>query len=187
MIGLVSVVVLFVFCNSEVASSALFARRPILRFAACSVLSCCSFAHVSSARSASVSKSVLIEAASMGVSVDSRDKKAMEEIKKSEKARAPAPIFSSNRAISNQNPGGDNKGLASYGSESAMQGKGSLADQLKAFGGPGEVDRVDNSLKKPTERLRAVTVEFSHQRPASQKYDILRMVEPSKGYFYTSY
>jgi hypothetical protein len=100
------------------------------------------------ANAAAASKSEFLQAVDMGVGINNRE--ALETIRKSQKARAPAPSLSSDRK--SQGRGGE--GLASYGAYgSGSEIKGSLKDQLKGYGGPGEVKRADNSLKNQLNEL----------------------------------
>jgi len=96
-----------------------------------------------------VSKRAFISAAAQGKAIDVRDKKAMgaqvsalENSAKEEAASMPVPIPGVRLVDLGGNRGA--RGLASDG----VQG-GNLADQLKAYGGPGAEVRVDNSFKNP--------------------------------------
>jgi hypothetical protein len=100
------------------------------------------------------SKQEFLKAAANGESVDKRDKRAMEAQLKTLESRAKElildePVVESGApvgAVRVIDLGGNRgaRGLASNG----VQG-GSLADQLKAYGGPGAVVKEDKSFKNP--------------------------------------
>ena len=93
-----------------------------------------------------ISKDAFIEAASMGVSLDLRDRVALKEIEKSVIKRAPAPALSNSRMAVDKRKKSDTNGY-----ETTSKPK-SLIEQLKAYGGPGE-GKVDKSLKKQLEQM----------------------------------
>ncbi|KAJ1440255.1 hypothetical protein B484DRAFT_153615 [Ochromonadaceae sp. CCMP2298] len=90
-----------------------------------------------------VSKTDFLDAAKTGVSIDMRNKDVSEGREKSADAKIAKEAVSGVRLV---DLGGNRgaRGLASDG----LQG-GSLAEQLKAYGGPGVVKREDTSLKNP--------------------------------------
>jgi len=100
------------------------------------------------------SKQEFLKAAANGESVDKRDKRAMEAQLKTLESRAKElvldePVVESSTTVGTVRVidlGGNRgaRGLASNG----VQG-GSLADQLKAYGGPGAVVKEDKSFKNP--------------------------------------
>jgi hypothetical protein len=100
------------------------------------------------------SKQEFLKAVANGESVDKRDKRAMEAQLKTLESRAKElildePVVESGApvgAVRVIDLGGNRgaRGLASNG----VQG-GSLADQLKAYGGPGAVVKEDKSFKNP--------------------------------------
>jgi hypothetical protein len=90
-----------------------------------------------------VSKTDFLDATKTGLAIDKRNNDALEGREKSVDAKIAKEAVSGVRVVDL----GGNRGARGLASEGLTLG--SLADQLKAYGGPGEVIREDNSIKNP--------------------------------------